>query len=66
MSEQRKPCKRGGVHTDIMVSNRKMKQRLGIKGKISNTRRSTAFSQDTPGVFRVVSTECVKQKITTE
>ncbi len=49
-----------------MVSNRKMKQRMGIKGKISNTRRSTAFSQDTPGVFRVVSTECVKQKITTE
>ncbi len=34
-----------------MVSNRKMKQRLGIKGKVSNSRRST---------------ERVKQKITTE
>lgn len=49
-----------------MVSNRKMKQRLGIKGKISNSRRSTAFSQNTPGVFRMVSTECLKQKTTTE
>lgn len=49
-----------------MVSNRKMKQRLGIKGKVSNNRRSTAFSQDIPGVFRLVSTERVKQKITTE
>lgn len=47
-----------------MVSNRKMKQRLGIKGKTSNTRRSTAFCQDTQGVFRVVSTERVRQKST--
>lgn len=47
-----------------MVSNRKMKERLGIKGKISNTRRSTAFCQDTQGVFRVVSTERVRQKST--
>lgn len=47
-----------------MVSNRKMKQRLGIKGKISNTRRSTAFSQDIPGVFRVTTTECFKQNAT--
>lgn len=49
-----------------MVSNRKMKQRLGIKGKISNSRRSTAFCLDTPGVFRVVSTEHLKQNTTTE
>lgn len=49
-----------------MVSNRKMKQRLDIKGKVSNSRRSTAFCQDIPGGFRVVSTERVKQKITTE
>lgn len=49
-----------------MVSNRRMKQRLGIKGKISNSRRSTAFCQDTPGVFRMVSTERLKQKTTTE
>lgn len=40
-----------------MVSNRKMKQRLGIKGKISNTRRSTAFCQDTQGVYRACQTE---------
>lgn len=46
-----------------MVSNRKMKQRLGIKGKISNSRRSTAFCQDTPGVFRVVSTERLNRKL---
>lgn len=49
-----------------MVSNRNMKQRLGIKGKISNSRRSTAFSQDTPGVFRVLSTERFKQKAAAE
>lgn len=47
-----------------MVSNRKMRQRLGIKGKISNTRRSTAFCQDTQGVLRVVSTKRIKQKST--
>lgn len=49
-----------------MVSNRKMKQWLGIKGKISNSRRSTAFCQDTPGVFRVVSIERFKQKTAAE